>query len=41
MKIIVDFGSVMNRPQSLKTFPLQNSEAYPLFQSNLNPITTE
>lgn len=38
--LIVDLGSVMNRPQDLKTFPLQNSEAYPLFQSNLNPIAT-
>lgn len=36
--LIVDVGSIFNGSQELKTFSLSESQAYPIFQSNLNPL---
>jgi hypothetical protein len=38
--LIVDVGSALNRAQQLQKFPLQNSQVYPLYRSNLLSIQT-
>jgi hypothetical protein len=36
--MVVDVGSALNRPQKLQKYPLQNSQKYPLYRSNLADI---
>jgi hypothetical protein len=35
---VVDVGSALNQPQKLQKFPLQDSQNYPLYRSNLTDI---
>ncbi len=36
--LVVDLGAALNQPQKLQKYPLQDSQDYPLYRSNLTDI---